>query len=212
VRALFLDRDGVICENRSDHVKAWDEFHFIPGVLAGLAQLAGTDFAVVVVTNQAIINRGEMTPGALDDIHTRMLGTVRRTGGRIDRVLVCPHRPDEHCDCRKPQPGMLLRAAAEMNIDLTQSYLIGDALTDMQAGLSAGCKCLMVLTGRGIEQAMAAPQELSIHFQRAYDLKHAIDTVLRMESMKAGRIVTAPLNRRIPTRPLSLPALATPLS
>lgn len=212
MRAIFLDRDGVICENRPDHVKSWNEFQFIPGALAGLAQLAGGDFAVVVITNQAIINRGLVSAGAIAEIHARMLGAVRRTGGRIDRIIICPHRADENCDCRKPRPGMLLRAAAEMHIDLGQSYVIGDALTDMQAGLSAGSKCLMVLTGRGIEQAMTAPQELSVNFQRAYDLKHAIDTILRIESMKAGRLVTAPLNRRTPTRPLVARALAAPLT
>jgi len=116
VRAIFLDRDGVICENRPDHVKSWDEFRFLPGALAGLAQLFGSEFAKVVVTNQAVINRGIVSASALNDIHARMLAEVERTGGHIDRVMICPHRPDENCVCRKPRPGMIFQAAAEMGI------------------------------------------------------------------------------------------------
>ncbi|HEY4690081.1 MAG TPA: HAD family hydrolase, partial [Anaerolineae bacterium] len=153
MRAIFLDRDGVICENRSDHVKSWNEFHFLPNALSGLAQLARTDFASIVVTNQAVINRGLVPASVIAGIHQHMLNQVQRAGGRIDHVMVCPHRTDEFCACRKPQPGLLLRAAAEMNIDLAQSYLIGDAVTDIQAGLAVGCTCFMVMTGRGTKQA-----------------------------------------------------------
>ena len=203
MRALFLDRDGVICENRADHVKSWAEFQFIPGALWALQQLAGTDFAVVVTTNQAIINRGLVLPETVTDIHARMMTAVRRVGARIDRVLVCPHRPDEACQCRKPMPGMLFQAAAEMGIDLRQSYMIGDAVTDIQAGLAAGCKCTLVLTGRGMQQVRTAVQDASLSFQRAFDLKHAVDTILRLESVKANR----PSAPRAITRPLSLPIL-----
>lgn len=207
MRAIFLDRDGVICENRSDHVKSWDEFRFIPGALSALTQLTGTEFAVVVITNQAVINRGLVATAVIEDIHARMMTAVRRVGGRIDRVIVCPHRPDEQCDCRKPRPGMITQAAAEMGIDLRQSYLIGDAITDVQAGLAAGCKCTLVLTGRGLQQTALAHQDGTLSFQRAYDLKYAVDTILRLEAAKNYSHAARPAASRATTRPLIISAL-----
>jgi len=156
MRAIFLDRDGVICENRTDHVKSWDEFRFVPGARESLAALSRLGMPIVVVTNQAAINRGMTTTAAVEDIHRRMVAEVEAFGGRIDRVLYCPHRPEEHCKCRKPEPGMLLHAATEMGIDLARSYMVGDALTDMQAGLAVGAETILVLSGRGFRQLLPA--------------------------------------------------------
>ncbi len=156
MRAIFLDRDGVICENRTDHVKTWQEFKFLPGAKESLAALSRLGMPIVVVTNQAAINRGMTTVAAVEDIHRRMVAEIEAFGGRIARVLYCPHRPDEHCDCRKPEPGMLLRAAADMNLDLDGSYMVGDALTDMQAGLRVGAESIFVLSGRGFGQLLPA--------------------------------------------------------
>ena len=186
MRAVFLDRDGVICENRADHVTSWRNFRFLPGVLPALAMLAQTEFGVVVVTNQAIINRGLVTPGTVDDIHRRMLHTVQGAGGRVDRVSVCPHRPDEYCACRKPQPGMILRAAAELDIDLARSYMIGDATTDMEAGLAAGCSCFMVMTGRGWNQSSAVSPEQLPGVRYARDLRHAVQMIVFLEVFGDG--------------------------
>jgi D-glycero-D-manno-heptose 1,7-bisphosphate phosphatase len=156
LRAIFLDRDGVICENRIDHVKSWQEFEFLPGAKESLASLSRLGFSIIVVTNQAAIGRGLMTTEALEDIHQRMVAEIAAHGGRIDRIIYCPHHPEDECDCRKPKPGMLLHAAAEMNLDLTSSYLIGDAATDIQAGQQVGCHNILVLTGRGKEQLLSA--------------------------------------------------------
>lgn len=209
MRAIFLDRDGVICENRADHVKSWNEFRFLPGALSGLTLLSGSDFAKVVITNQAIINRGTVSTHAVNDIHTRMLSEVRRTGGRIDRVYTCPHRPEENCTCRKPKPGMLFRAAAEMGIDLSRSYLIGDATTDMQAGLAAGCTCFMVLTGRGMKQSASAISRTDVSFRFARDLQHAAEMILYLEAFGADRLPKLQRARLSFTRPLSMAAVAS---
>lgn len=207
MRAIFLDRDGVICENRPDHVKSWAEFRFLPGALHSLTQLARTGFATIVITNQAIINRGLVPASAVNDIHGRMLSDVRRVGGRIDRVMVCPHRADEVCDCRKPAPGLIRQAAAEMGIDLAHSYMIGDALTDVQAGQAAGCQTFMVMTGRGAGQLTLARSSGQNGFRVARDLQHAVDSILRLEAVRATRsIPTQPLRRSI-TGPLVRPAL-----
>ena len=206
MRAIFLDRDGVICENRPDHVKSWGEFRFLPGTIPGLAQLARTDFASVVVTNQAAINRGIVTASTVTGIHDRMASEVRRAGGRIDRVYICPHRPDEECSCRKPRPGMLVQAAVDMSIDLKRSYLIGDATTDMQAGLAMGCQCFMVLTGRGLKQSPKAMMDVQSDFRFARDLQHAIEMILYLEAFGTESLPTEQSPRLPSTRPLVLPA------
>ncbi len=156
IRAIFLDRDGVICENRSDHVKSWDEFRFLPGAQNGLAALGRLGLPIIVVTNQAIVGREMVPASVVDDIHRRMVAAVEASGGCIDRVVYCPHRPEDGCTCRKPGPGMLLQVADEMDIDLSQSYLVGDAATDLIAGQLVGCRIFLVLTGRGLQQLLPA--------------------------------------------------------
>jgi len=161
--AIFLDRDGVICKNRIDHVKSWSEFQFLSEAKESLKILAQLDCPIVVITNQAAINRGMITTDIVDDIHRRMITEVETYGGRIDKVYYCPYRPDELNDCRKPKSGMLIQAAQEMNIDLTQSYMVGDAATDLMAGEAVGCKTFLVLTGRGKEQlAMINNKDITV--------------------------------------------------
>jgi D-glycero-D-manno-heptose 1,7-bisphosphate phosphatase len=151
-RAIFVDRDGVINENRTDHVKTWSEFVFERGALEGLAKLAALQLPVIVITNQGAIGRGMTTIEAVDEIHRRMIIAVQQAGGHIDGVLYCPHHPDDDCSCRKPKPGLLIEAASRWNIDLAQSFLIGDAATDLEAGKAVGCQVALVKTGRGPEQ------------------------------------------------------------
>ena len=181
-RAIFIDRDGVICRNRNDHVKSWEEFVFLPGAREALARLADLNLPIVVITNQAIINRRMVPAEVVDDIHARMVRAIKAAGGRVDQVMYCPHRPDEHCACRKPQPGMLLMAARELGLDLSQSYLVGDAETDMRVGRAVGCRRYMVLTGRGRQQLIRC----WLHGERGFtvtpNLGVAANAILRRES------------------------------
>jgi D-glycero-D-manno-heptose 1,7-bisphosphate phosphatase len=158
VQAVFLDRDGVINENRSDHVKSWSEFCFLPGALDAIARLSAAGLRMFVITNQAIVNRGTVSRQAVDAVNARMLEAIERRGGRIAGLAYCPHRPEERCGCRKPQPGLLLQLADRHALSLPRCVVVGDALTDMAAGRAAGCRTIMVLTGRGREQlAQATP-------------------------------------------------------
>ena len=150
--AIFLDRDGVINQNRPDHVKSWSEFVFEANVLPAMARLASLHLPIVVITNQACIGRGLVEREVVEDIHRRMVAAVIKAGGHIDHVLYCPHRPSEDCACRKPKPGMLLEAAHRLNLDLSRSFLVGDAITDLQAGRAVGCKTILVQSGRGAQQ------------------------------------------------------------
>jgi D-glycero-D-manno-heptose 1,7-bisphosphate phosphatase len=157
--AIFLDRDGVIIENRADYVKSVAEVRFIPGALAALARVARLGaHRLVIVTNQSAIGRGLMTPAAAEAVNAYVRQQTEAAGGRLDGLFVCPHRPDAGCDCRKPAPGLLLQAAAALDLDLTASVMIGDALSDVHAAHAAGAHALLVRTGlgAGVNAALAA--------------------------------------------------------
>ncbi len=149
--AVLADRDGVINVNRAEHVRSWSDLEFLPGALDGLALLAQSGIPVVVVTNQAIVNRGVVTRAALDRIHERMIAEIDRQDGAIQDVLVCPHRPDEGCACRKPAPGLLIDAVAKLRIDPSDAVMIGDHPRDLEAARRAGCPSILVLSGRAPE-------------------------------------------------------------
>lgn len=178
-RAIFLDRDGVINVNRSDHVKSWDEFMFLPNALIALQKLAASDFRVIVTTNQAAIARGLVAEETVRAIHAQMLAQVERAGGRIDAVYFCPHRPDEKCGCRKPQPGLFVEAARDFEIDLARSFVVGDAFSDVAAALAIGAQPILVMTGRGHEQHAEMIANNHTRQQIADDLLGAVEWILR---------------------------------
>lgn len=152
--AVFLDRDGVIIHNRDNYVRSWKDVEFYPFSLEALKALSQTEYQIIITTNQSAIGRGILTISQSDAINHRIIEEITNAGGRVDGVYTCPHCPEDHCLCRKPQPGLILDAAEERSIHLPSSIMIGDALTDIQAGFSAGInKLLMVKTGRGNEQS-----------------------------------------------------------
>lgn len=176
--AVFLDRDGVINENRADYVRTWEQVRFLPGVFDALRRLAGSDFCVVVVTNQSGVGRGLMAAETLQTINDGIVARVQAEGGRIDAVYACPHRPDEGCECRKPRPGMLLQAAADLRIDLGRSFLVGDAVTDVETALQAGCRPFMVRSGRGHAQLAKLRMQGYKAVRVVADLSEAVELIL----------------------------------
>lgn len=151
--AIFLDRDGVICENREEYVRSWADVAWLPGSMDALRRLAASPFLIVVVTNQSGVGRGVLAFETALEIQRRIEEEVRASGGRIDRTYLCPHTPAENCTCRKPKPGMLLQAIRELDIDPSQSYMVGDALSDIEAGRAACvARSLLVCSGRGLRQ------------------------------------------------------------
>jgi len=183
MRAVFLDRDGVISENRNDHVKSWEEFRFLPGVLDALARLHQAGFPLFIVTNQAIVNRGMISAQALEDIHARMLGHVVQHGGFIDDIRYCPHDYGENCACRKPRAGMLVDLAARWQIDLADSYFIGDAWTDIAAGQAVNCRTILVRTGRGEEHIRLPESRRYPADHTAADLPDAANWIMQIEGI-----------------------------
>ena len=183
MKAVFLDRDGVICRNRNDYVKNWDEFQFLPHSREAIARLTKAGLPVIVISNQSAINRGLTSADEVENIHRHMISEVKAWGGSIARVYYCPHKPDEHCICRKPQPGMLLQAALELGVNLDESFLIGDAVTDIQAAQAVGVKAYLVMTGRGKRQDLGAFTPEMDCFNVASNLWQAVDNILKLESL-----------------------------
>ena len=175
---IFLDRDGVINENRADYVKSWSEFSFLPGSREAIAKLTRAGHRIVVCTNQAGVARGAISIETVHEIHRRMADAISEAGGKIEKVYFCPHGKDECCDCRKPRPGLLLKARDELGLDMRDAVFIGDSISDVQAGLAAGIHPILVLSGLGLEQFRAHHHEASGPFRITMNLKHAADVVL----------------------------------
>ena len=151
--AIFLDRDGVLIENRSDYVREWSQAKIFPEAIQALSLSAIKGYKIVIVTNQSAIGRGLISLETANDINRRLVDLIHQHGGRVDGVYMCPHKPDDGCSCRKPSPGLLLQAAKTLSINLKRSWMIGDAWSDVQAGQSAGVqRAILLKTGRGREQ------------------------------------------------------------
>jgi D-glycero-D-manno-heptose 1,7-bisphosphate phosphatase len=186
VSTVFLDRDGVINENLPGYVRHWDEFCFIPGACDAIARLTAAGHRIIVCTNQAGIASGELSSQDLADIHQRMLAEIARARGHVERVYYCPHGKQEGCFCRKPRPGLLLRAHSELGCDLTDAVFVGDGMTDVQAAIAAGVAPLLVLTGRGVEQLKQYAANVQRPFLVKENLLAAAEAILSGEFVGTG--------------------------
>ncbi len=148
VKLVILGRDGVLNEFRDDHVKAPEEWFAIPGALEAVSRLNHAGWHAVVATNQSGIGRGMIDMASVNAVHAHMLKRLVAVGGRLDAVFFCPHTPEDLCDCRKPQPGLLRDIGKRYGIDLKQVPVVCDTLRDLQAAHAAGCEPHLVCTGR----------------------------------------------------------------
>ncbi|MDP3791489.1 MAG: HAD family hydrolase [Candidatus Omnitrophota bacterium] len=150
---IFIDRDGVINKDPSgwtehSYVTDWTEFHFLPGVFKALKLLKEKGIKVIIVSNQGGVSKGFYTQEKLGKINGLMQKEIRKNGGEVKESFYCIHRSEDNCNCRKPKPGMFEMAAKKHNIDLKKTYFIGDDKRDVIAGKSAGCKTVLVLSGK----------------------------------------------------------------
>jgi D-glycero-D-manno-heptose 1,7-bisphosphate phosphatase len=178
--AIFLDRDGVIIENRPDYVRRWEDVHFYPQALEALAGIRNSPYKIVIVTNQSAVGRGMISLDTAISINQRVIEVIEGHGGRIDGSFICPHAPQDDCDCRKPRPGLFHQAAKALALDLGQSYLIGDAMSDLLAGQAAGLRqTVLVRTGRGgAQETLSKPKELKA-FLTFENLSEALAALLQ---------------------------------
>ena len=179
-RAVFLDRDGVINRALTRDGKPYPptnpgEFEILPGVAEACATLKAAGFLLIVATNQPDVGRGTLKEETVETMHAFMCRQLP-----IDRVEVCYHpgQGQSDCDCRKPRPGMLLRAARELGIDLARSWMVGDRWRDIDCGHAAGCRTILI--ERGYEEDLRQPPDY-----RVRSLREASELILRVSGRKA---------------------------
>ncbi len=188
-RAVFLDKDGTLIEDVPYNVDP-DRIRFLPGTVAGLQALHRAGFRLVVVSNQSGVARGYFTEDALAPVERRLRGLLDEAGVPLAGFYYCPHHPEGSvpayalaCACRKPEPGLLLRAAREHDLDLPGSWLVGDILDDVQAGRAAGCRTVLLDNGHETEWQLS-PARRPHHL--APDLDAAAAVITAEPSLRRG--------------------------
>lgn len=194
-RAVFLDRDGVINAmvyhadfGLIDSPSRPDEFQMLPGVARAVRRINEMGFLAIVISNQPGVAKGKFTVDLLKATKEKMHADLAGEGAKLDDVYYCIHHPDavldsykEICECRKPKPGLLLQAAEEWDINLSQSYFVGDGITDIVAGQRAGCKTFLVNSRKCYLCDELARQHVAPDFI-GKDLADAVDAIDRMQS------------------------------
>ena len=149
-KVVFLDRDGTINRDSPDYIKSREEFEFLPGSLEAINNLTHHGFVIIVVTNQSAVPRKLISLIELEFVHNMMAQTVGLNGGEIKDVFYCPHMPEDGCDCRKPEPGLIFQAREKYEIDLTAAVMVGDSAKDIECAKNAKCGfSILVKTGNG---------------------------------------------------------------
>lgn len=170
-RACFLDRDGVINEEIG-YIGNPEQLKVFPFAPLAIRLLNEKGIKAIVITNQSGIGRGYFDREILDKIHQKLRKEMAKQGAFLDAIYYCPHHPDQNCDCRKPKIGLFLEAAGDFDLDLLQSYAIGDKKTDLEAGREAGTKTILVLTGYGKE--VLSSKEDAIFDYKAKNILEAV--------------------------------------
>jgi len=186
-KAVFLDRDGVINRKapEGEYVTRWGEIRFLKGVFASVAALNQAGFKVIIVTNQRGIALGKMLVADVEEIHLHMREAFALHGAIITDIYVCPHGLGDHCACRKPSPGMLVEAAKDHGLDLSASWVIGDAESDVDAGRRAGCRTVLI---RSFQTAGTTPQadimcsSLAVAVSRILNTQYSMETHARVSN------------------------------
>jgi D-glycero-D-manno-heptose 1,7-bisphosphate phosphatase len=146
---IVLDRDGVINEDSDAYIKSAEEWHAIPSSIVGIAHLVTNGFDVVVASNQSGLGRGLFDRASLQAIHAKMVETIEAGGGWLAGIYICPHRPDDGCDCRKPRTGMLRRIERDFAVSLVGVPFVGDKQSDLDTAAAVRARAILVRTGRG---------------------------------------------------------------
>jgi len=185
--AVFLDRDGVVIEE-VNYLSSPSQVRLLDGAAEAIARLNRLAIPVVVVTNQAGVAHGHFPQSRIDEVHRHLDALLAEHGARVDCYEYCPHHPAAAmadyrvaCECRKPAPGMLLRAAAACGLDLGRSWLVGDKLSDLEAGLRAGCRVVLVRTGYGRQTEASLDRLAPARVEVAADLAEAVEKCIQHE-------------------------------
>jgi len=177
-KVIFIDRDGVINKDLWKYVEVWDEFEFIPGVLNAMRDLTDAGYSIIIISNQAGIGDGKFTEEALNDINAEFVQAVADHGSNILDMFYCVHGKNEGCVCRKPEIGLFEQASEKWHFEKSETYFIGDKLTDIEAGKSFGLKTILVRTGYGTRDEKNISDNTCPDLI-CNDLKEAVETILR---------------------------------
>jgi D-glycero-D-manno-heptose 1,7-bisphosphate phosphatase len=175
-RAVFLDRDGTLNMERG-YLTDPAELVLYHGAGLAVRQLNSNGWLVVVLTNQSAIGRGLLSVERLEQVQSVLRQELAKADAFYDAFYYCPHIPKDNCDCRKPKPGLLLQAAVDLSIDLSGSFMIGDKLSDIEAGHLAGCKSILVLTGQGKKNQKSKTGVLSVPDSIQDDVLSAVNWI-----------------------------------
>ena len=215
-RAIFLDRDNTLIHDPG-YISHPDQVVLVDGVAEALKDLRALGYRLVVVTNQSAVARGIITEAVLREIHHRMETLLAEQGARLDRIYYCPHHPDGvveryrgQSDWRKPNPGMLLTAAQEMDMDLTRSWCIGDSFSDVEAGARAGCKTILIDgpspsrsgapgPAQGSPQRAPTPDYVAVNLREAVNIVKKVHRDSAMDSTQ-NRLETVHPNKPLPSQ------------
>lgn len=161
VKAVFFDRDGTINFNEPEYLYRIEDFRFKPGTIKGLKMMASLGYRLFIVTNQSGIKRGYFNVQDLEKLHEWLVNELAKFGIKIDKIYYCPHLPDDDCECRKPKPGMLLKAVEEFGVNLSKSWMIGDSQVDMDAGKEANLRTILISENNQMRNLKEAAQFIS---------------------------------------------------
>ena len=168
-RVVILDRDGVINEDSDNYIRSLADWRPIAGSIEAIAALSQAGYSVAIATNQSGLGRGYFELEALESIHAKLNELVAEQGGAVSGIFYCPHTPEEHCQCRKPATGLLRAIESELCLSVQNAFFIGDSLKDLQAGEAAGCRPVLVKTGKGM-QTLAKIQRADVALDNPKDI------------------------------------------
>jgi len=178
-KCIVLDRDGVINFDSDEYIKSLVEWRPIPGSIEAMARLYKAGYRILVMTNQSGLARGYFSANELNAMHDELHRLLAALGAKVDAIFYCPHGPDDHCDCRKPRPGLFTRAAESLAVDLAGVPAIGDSFRDLEAARAVGACPVLVRTGKGERTIAKNTQQLADWNMPIFDdLSAAVDDLL----------------------------------
>lgn len=189
IKAVLLDRDGVINFDSPDYILSPQAWHPIPGSLEAIARLSRAGIAVAICSNQSALGRGMTDQSTFQAIHARMMQAIEAKGGKIAHVAYCPHAPEDACSCRKPQPGLLEETLAALGIKACEALMIGDSVRDVQAAQAIGVPVWLVQSGYGDADAIIEKSRAIVPDIRTFaDLAAAVNVLLDNREIPGGQL------------------------
>ncbi len=192
-KVVFLDRDGTINRDSRAYVKCREEFEFLPGSLEAIRNLTVNGFVNIVITNQSAVPRQLISIDELESVHNMMARTVAQNGGEIKAVFYCPHMPEDGCDCRKPEPGLINQAREKYGIDLSSAVMVGDNAKDIECARRAGCgRAVLVRSGQDDDvEAELKTRQILVDYV-AKDLYSAAEWIIERHSLEGTEKIRNP--------------------